>query len=73
MLQFVVRLSTEVEAKFTSVERLQEYITVRPSTNPLTFNTFNNIREISFTRLYIDRFELFDLITRAVSLKRHAK
>ncbi|XP_023646215.1 ATP-binding cassette sub-family C member 12 isoform X1 [Paramormyrops kingsleyae] len=27
MLQYVVRLSTEVEAKFTSVERLQEYIT----------------------------------------------
>uniref|UniRef100_A0A8C2DYQ4 ATP-binding cassette, sub-family C (CFTR/MRP), member 12 n=1 Tax=Cyprinus carpio TaxID=7962 RepID=A0A8C2DYQ4_CYPCA len=27
MLQFVVRLSTEVEAKFTSVERLLEYIT----------------------------------------------
>lgn len=32
MLQYVVRLSTEVEAKFTSVERLQEYITVRGST-----------------------------------------
>ncbi|XP_026793420.3 ATP-binding cassette sub-family C member 12 isoform X1 [Pangasianodon hypophthalmus] len=27
ILQYVVRLSTEVEAKFTSVERLQEYIT----------------------------------------------
>ncbi|XP_036439968.1 multidrug resistance-associated protein 9 [Colossoma macropomum] len=27
MLQYVVRLATEVEAKFTSVERLQEYIT----------------------------------------------
>ncbi|XP_076855657.1 ATP-binding cassette sub-family C member 12 isoform X2 [Brachyhypopomus gauderio] len=27
MLQYVVKLSTEVEAKFTSVERLQEYIT----------------------------------------------
>ncbi|XP_062845964.1 ATP-binding cassette sub-family C member 12 [Trichomycterus rosablanca] len=27
ILQFVVRLSTEVDAKFTSVERLQEYIT----------------------------------------------
>ncbi|KAG7468310.1 hypothetical protein MATL_G00141590 [Megalops atlanticus] len=27
MLQYVVRLSTELEAKFTSVERLQEYIT----------------------------------------------
>ncbi|KAJ8247521.1 hypothetical protein GJAV_G00247340 [Gymnothorax javanicus] len=27
MLQFVVRLSTELEARFTSVERLQEYIT----------------------------------------------
>ncbi|MCJ8747229.1 hypothetical protein PDJAM_G00151060 [Pangasius djambal] len=27
ILQFVVRLSTEVEAKFTSVERMQEYIT----------------------------------------------
>ncbi|KAK1802156.1 hypothetical protein P4O66_021827 [Electrophorus voltai] len=26
MLQYVVKLSTEVEAKFTSVERLQEYI-----------------------------------------------
>uniref|UniRef100_A0A8C9WC66 ATP-binding cassette sub-family C member 5 n=1 Tax=Scleropages formosus TaxID=113540 RepID=A0A8C9WC66_SCLFO len=29
MLQYVVRLSTELEAKFTSVERMQEYITVR--------------------------------------------
>jgi len=28
ILQFVVRLSTELEAKFTSVERLLEYITV---------------------------------------------
>ncbi|KAJ8340233.1 hypothetical protein SKAU_G00348660 [Synaphobranchus kaupii] len=27
MLQYVVRLSTELEARFTSVERLQEYIT----------------------------------------------
>lgn len=29
MLQFVVRQSTEVEARFNSVERLLEYITVR--------------------------------------------
>lgn len=29
MLQYVVRQSTEVEARFNSVERLQEYITVR--------------------------------------------
>lgn len=29
MLQFVVRQATEVEARFNSVERLQEYITVR--------------------------------------------
>lgn len=29
MLQYVVRTSTEVEARFNSVERLQEYITVR--------------------------------------------
>uniref|UniRef100_A0A8C9VJK5 ATP binding cassette subfamily C member 12 n=1 Tax=Scleropages formosus TaxID=113540 RepID=A0A8C9VJK5_SCLFO len=28
MLQYVVRLSTELEAKFTSVERMQEYITI---------------------------------------------
>uniref|UniRef100_A0AAQ5XR03 ATP-binding cassette sub-family C member 5 n=1 Tax=Amphiprion ocellaris TaxID=80972 RepID=A0AAQ5XR03_AMPOC len=30
MLQYVVRQATEVEARFNSVERLQEYITVRP-------------------------------------------
>ena len=29
MLQYVVRQSTEVEARFNSVERLLEYITVR--------------------------------------------
>lgn len=29
MLQYVVRQSTEVEARFNSVERLQEYIKVR--------------------------------------------
>uniref|UniRef100_A0A8C1TB72 ATP-binding cassette sub-family C member 5 n=1 Tax=Cyprinus carpio TaxID=7962 RepID=A0A8C1TB72_CYPCA len=34
MLQFVVRLSTEVEAKFTSVERLLEYITSCVSEGP---------------------------------------
>lgn len=36
ILQFVVRLSTEVEAKFTSVERLLEYITVRDLNIKLT-------------------------------------
>uniref|UniRef100_A0A673MR21 ABC transporter domain-containing protein n=1 Tax=Sinocyclocheilus rhinocerous TaxID=307959 RepID=A0A673MR21_9TELE len=34
ILQFVVRLSTEVEAKFTSVERLLEYITSCVSEGP---------------------------------------
>uniref|UniRef100_A0A672PR52 ATP-binding cassette sub-family C member 5 n=1 Tax=Sinocyclocheilus grahami TaxID=75366 RepID=A0A672PR52_SINGR len=34
ILQFVVRLSTEVEAKFTSVERLLEYITNCVSEGP---------------------------------------
>ncbi|XP_051576098.1 ATP-binding cassette sub-family C member 12-like isoform X2 [Myxocyprinus asiaticus] len=34
ILQFVVRLSTEVEAKFTSVERLVEYITSCVSEGP---------------------------------------
>ncbi|XP_067258367.1 ATP-binding cassette sub-family C member 12 [Chanodichthys erythropterus] len=34
VLQFVVRLSTEVEAKFTSVERLLEYITSCVSEGP---------------------------------------
>ncbi|XP_051563276.1 ATP-binding cassette sub-family C member 12-like [Myxocyprinus asiaticus] len=34
MLQFVVRLSTEVEAKFTSVERLLEYTTSCESEGP---------------------------------------
>ncbi|KAK3528342.1 hypothetical protein QTP86_033632 [Hemibagrus guttatus] len=34
LLQYVVRLSTEVEAKFTSVERLLEYITGRMSEAP---------------------------------------
>lgn len=29
MLQYVVRQSTEVEARFNSVERILEYITVR--------------------------------------------
>ncbi|XP_055010778.1 ATP-binding cassette sub-family C member 12 [Boleophthalmus pectinirostris] len=34
MIQFVVRMSTEVEAKFTSVERLQEYIKDSTSESP---------------------------------------
>lgn len=35
MFQYVVRQSTEVEARFNSVERLQEYITVRFHTSYL--------------------------------------
>lgn len=34
MLQYVVRQATEVEARFTSVERLQEYIKDCPSESP---------------------------------------
>ncbi|KAF7688086.1 hypothetical protein HF521_014092 [Silurus meridionalis] len=41
MLQYVVRLSTEVEAKFTSVERLQEYITGCVSEAPHKVEDFN--------------------------------
>nr|XP_055061801.1 LOW QUALITY PROTEIN: ATP-binding cassette sub-family C member 12 [Misgurnus anguillicaudatus] len=41
MLQFVVRLSTEVEAKFTSVERLLEYITICVSEGPRTIKDAN--------------------------------
>ncbi|XP_056602458.1 ATP-binding cassette sub-family C member 12 [Triplophysa dalaica] len=41
MLQFVVRLSTEVEAKFTSVERLLEYITGCASEGPRTIKEAN--------------------------------
>ncbi|XP_072527070.1 ATP-binding cassette sub-family C member 12 [Salminus brasiliensis] len=41
MLQYVVRLSTEVEAKFTSVERLQEYITGCVSEAPRRVNNIN--------------------------------
>ncbi|XP_050970286.1 ATP-binding cassette sub-family C member 12 [Labeo rohita] len=41
ILQFVVRLSTEVEAKFTSVERLQEYITTCVSEGPRSVKNAN--------------------------------
>ncbi|KAK2913918.1 hypothetical protein Q8A67_002317 [Cirrhinus molitorella] len=41
ILQFVVRLSTEVEAKFTSVERLQEYITSCVSEGPRSVKDAN--------------------------------
>lgn len=41
LLQFVVRLSTEVEAKFTSVERLLEYITGCVSEGPRTIKDTN--------------------------------
>lgn len=54
ILQFVVRLSTEVEAKFTSVERLQEYITVRDI----------NIKFTSVYHAFIFRLEYsFDLLS----------
>uniref|UniRef100_A0A8C2BVW1 ATP-binding cassette, sub-family C (CFTR/MRP), member 12 n=1 Tax=Cyprinus carpio TaxID=7962 RepID=A0A8C2BVW1_CYPCA len=41
ILQFVVRLSTEVEAKFTSVERLLEYITNCVSEGPRSVKDAN--------------------------------
>ncbi|XP_043101407.1 ATP-binding cassette sub-family C member 12 [Puntigrus tetrazona] len=41
ILQFVVRLATEVEAKFTSVERLQEYITSCVSEGPRSIKDVN--------------------------------
>ncbi|XP_058637383.1 ATP-binding cassette sub-family C member 12 isoform X4 [Onychostoma macrolepis] len=41
ILQFVVRLSTEVEAKFTSVERLLEYITSCVSEAPRSVKEAN--------------------------------
>ncbi|KAL4642182.1 multidrug resistance-associated protein 9 isoform X1 [Arapaima gigas] len=49
MLQYVVRLSTEVEAKFTSVERIQEYITTCVSEAP------RKVKDVNFPTGWPDK------------------
>ncbi|XP_049573002.1 ATP-binding cassette sub-family C member 12 [Syngnathus scovelli] len=44
MLQYVVRQSTEVEARFNSVERLQEYITGCTSEGPRRMENGHNLK-----------------------------